>query len=73
MEPRDRIWKVRVAASPKDAQVELGLASAYFQSGDAANTIAALKQVGVLDPSMAAQANQLITQIQDGTLKPGQQ
>ncbi len=66
------IWQARVEKSPKDANIELGLASAYFASGDTANTIATLKKVAELSPSMAAEAQSLITQIQNGTLKPGQ-
>jgi tetratricopeptide (TPR) repeat protein len=66
------IWKARVEAAPKDANIRLGLASAYFASGDTANTIAELKNVAQLDSSMAAQAQSLITQIENGSLKPGQ-
>lgn len=67
------IWQARVAKSPKDANTELGLASAYFAAGDTVQTIAALKKVAELNPAMAAEVQQLVTQIQNGTLKPGQQ
>lgn len=66
------IWKLRVENAPKDANIHLGLASAYFASGNAARTIEELRKVAELNPSMAAEAQSLITQIQNGTLKPGQ-
>lgn len=67
------IWQARVAKNPKDANTMLGLASAYFASGDSAKTIETLKKVSELNPSMAGEVQNLITQIQNGTLKPGQQ
>lgn len=63
------IWKNRIAASPKDAQLHAGLASAYFAGGDKTNAIAELRVAGQLDPALAAQVQTLITQIQNGTLK----
>lgn len=65
------IWKNRAAANPKDAQIQIGLATAYFAAGDMANTIAALKSAAALDVKLAPQAQTLITQIQNGTLRPG--
>jgi tetratricopeptide (TPR) repeat protein len=67
------IWKARVEKAPKDAQMVLGLAVAYFQASDVPNTIATLKKVAELDPSKAGDVNNTITQIQNGTLKPGAQ
>ena len=67
------IWKARVAADPKNAQIHIGLASAYFTSGDGANTIAELQAAAKADPTVDAQAQSLIEQIQSGKLKPGQQ
>ena len=67
------IWKNRITASPGNAQDYVGLAQAYFAEGDTADTIAALQNAGKQDPSLAAQAQQLIQQIQSGQLKPGQQ
>ncbi len=67
------IWKTRVENNPKDANIHLGLASAYFASGNGPKTIEELKIVATLNPEMAGQAQSLITQIQNGTLKPGQQ
>ena len=66
------VWKTRVAANPEDSQTHVGLATAYFAAGDKANTIAELKRAAALDPNIAAQVEQLITQIQNGTLQPGQ-
>lgn len=64
------IWKVRVEKSPNDAQVHLGLASAYFQSGDNKNAITELEKVSALNASLAPQMQSIITQIQNGSLKP---
>jgi O-antigen ligase/Flp pilus assembly protein TadD len=64
------IWKLRIEKSPNDAQLHLGLASTYFQAGDKADTIAELQTVAKLSPTLAAQMQSLITQIQNGTLKP---
>ena len=64
------IWKVRVEKNPNDTQVHLGLASAYFQSGDNKNAIAELEKVSTLNASLAPQMQSIITQIQNGSLKP---
>ena len=64
------IWQARIAKSPKDTNLVLGLASVYFFSGDNADAIAQLKKVSTIDPSQAAQMQSIITQIQNGTLKP---
>lgn len=66
------IWQARVAKSPKDAQIHLGLAAAYFASGNVAQTIAELQKIAILNPAMAGEAQNIIKQIQAGTLKPGQ-
>ncbi len=63
------IWNKRVEAAPKDTNVLLGLASAYFQMGNTAQTIATIKKVEEIDPSTKTQMEQVITQIQNGTLK----
>jgi tetratricopeptide (TPR) repeat protein len=64
------IWEARAKKSPSDYNTMLGLASIYFQYGDTAKTIETLQTVIRLNPSMAGQVQQIITQIQDGTLKP---
>jgi len=66
------IWKSRIAADEKNPQQHIGLASAYFAAGDAANTIKSLRDAAALDPNMATEIGSVIKQIQDGTLKPGQ-
>jgi O-antigen ligase len=66
------IWKNRVAASPQDAQTNIGLAAAYFAASDIPDTIATLQRTEQLDPANASQVQAIITQIQNGTLKPGQ-
>ena len=67
------IWKLRVSSAPKDTNALLGLAGAYFVSGDSADTIATLKQISLIDPAQAGQMQAIIAQIQSGALKPGQQ
>ena len=66
------IWKLRVQNAPSDPNMLLSLAGAYFASGDKADTITTLQQIAKLSPSQAAQMQSIITQIQNGTLKPGQ-
>jgi O-antigen ligase/tetratricopeptide (TPR) repeat protein len=66
------ILKNQIAAEPGNSQNYINLASAYFAMGDTANTIAAIEAAAKQDPSLAAQAQSLIQQIQNGTLKPGQ-
>jgi len=64
------IWKLRLQSDPDNAQKHLSLAQVYFASGDKAATIAELQTVIKLEPSAAAQMQTVITQIQNGTLKP---
>ena len=64
------IWQKRVDLNPSDVQTLLGLASVYFASGDKANTIALLQKIAKLQPAAALEMQNLIKQIQDGTLKP---
>jgi O-antigen ligase/tetratricopeptide (TPR) repeat protein len=66
------IWKIRIEKNPKDENALLGLASAYFVSGNIAGTIEELKAVAQVNPSRAAEMQSLISQIQSGALKPGQ-
>jgi len=64
------IWKARVAKEPNNAQQYIGLATAYFTARDVPNTIAALQKAASVDPNLAAQVQSIITQIQNGTIKP---
>ncbi len=66
------IWQARVLAKPSDTNTMLGLASAYFASGNIPKTIATLRSVEQMDPTSKDQMEGIIKQIQDGTLKPGQ-
>lgn len=66
------IWQKRVEAKPNDAQTRVGLASIYFAMGDIVNTIATLRKAAEVEPAVAAEVQNLITQIQNGTLKPAQ-
>ena len=63
------IWNTRVAAKPGDANVLLGLAGAYFASGNKAKTIEIIRQVEAMDATSKPQMEAVIKQIQDGTLK----
>lgn len=64
------IWQTRVANDPKNAEQHIGLANIYFMSGDKTRTINELKIAITLNPALAAQINQAIEQIQNGTLQP---
>ncbi len=64
------IWQVRIDKTPQDAQAYLGLASIYFTAGDKQKTIATLRKASQVQPALAAQLENLITQIENGTLAP---
>lgn len=64
------IWQARVNKNPNDAELRLGLASAYFSAGNNQGAIAQLREMARLNPQAAAQVENIITQIQNGTLKP---
>jgi O-antigen ligase/Flp pilus assembly protein TadD len=66
----EAIWQNRIAKTPDDAQNYIGLANAYFVSGDTASAVTALKKVAQLNPSLAPQVQSLIQQIESGALKP---
>ncbi|HEV8677593.1 MAG TPA: O-antigen ligase family protein, partial [Candidatus Paceibacterota bacterium] len=63
------IWNARVAAAPTDSNQLLGLAGAYFAMGNTQQTIATLEKAEQVDPNTKAQLDQIISQIQSGTLK----
>jgi O-antigen ligase len=67
------IWELRVAANPEDAQTRIGLATAHFGSGNIEATIAELEIAAGLNPGLAPQIRTLISNIRDGTLRPGQE
>ncbi|MEI6863776.1 MAG: O-antigen ligase family protein [Candidatus Adlerbacteria bacterium] len=62
------IWKARIEQNPQNTQSHLGLAAAYFTSGNKTAAIAELNRAAQLDPALAAQVQSVITQIQNGTL-----
>ena len=64
------IWSLRVKNNPGDAQVHIGLATAYFANHNNAAAIAELEKAAELNVSLAPQIQSIITQIKNGTLKP---
>jgi cytochrome c-type biogenesis protein CcmH/NrfG len=63
------IWQAAVQADPSNTQNYFTLAAAYYAGGDSKDAIAELKAAETEDPSSAQQANQLIQEIQNGTIK----
>ena len=64
------IWAAKVEQDPTNLDLRLGLANAFFTAGDKESAIAELRRVAELRPSMAAQVEALIQQIQSGALQP---
>ena len=64
------IWQLRIDKDPKNVQLYLGLASMYFTAGKKAETIAVLRKIAEIEPRAAAEMQDFITQIENGTLKP---
>ncbi len=60
------IWKIRVQANPTNAQYYLGLAAAYLGVSDRPSAIAAIQKAVSLDPTLKAQGDSYISQIQAG-------
>ena len=63
------IWKAHITATPSDLQAYFTYAALEYQLGNRQAAIEALQAVQAQDPSVAAQANALIQQIKDGTVK----
>ncbi len=63
------IWSAYIAANPTDATAYQMLAAGYFETKNNAQAIATLQQLAKVIPSSAAQANTLIQEIQNGTVK----
>lgn len=61
------LWQAYVNAHPNDPNARLTLAAAYFTAGDYARTIEVLRQAAVDIPSMAAQVQTLIAQVQEAS------
>jgi len=61
------LWKARIEQYPEDAQARFALSAAYFAAGNPAEAIRRLEATVRDIPSVAAQAEQLIEQIRNGT------
>ena len=61
------LWKARAERYPEDVQARFALSAAYFASGNVAETIRQLEATARDIPASAAQAQQLIEQIRNGT------
>ena len=66
------IWQAAIAADPTNINNYVSLAQFYFSISDVSDTIAELQKAEQVNPALATQIQSLITQIQNGTLKPGQ-
>ncbi|MCR4325430.1 MAG: O-antigen ligase family protein [Patescibacteria group bacterium] len=66
------IFKAQVEANPTDTQAYFTLAAAYYQSGNAAMAISTLRSAAAANPTTKDQVEELIRQIEDGTLQIGQ-
>jgi O-antigen ligase/tetratricopeptide (TPR) repeat protein len=66
------IYQARITADPTTIDNYVDLAQFYFGISDVADTIATLKKAELESPSMAGQIQTIITEINNGTLKPGQ-
>jgi O-antigen ligase/tetratricopeptide (TPR) repeat protein len=65
------IWKLRVEKAPNDVQLRLGLASVYFAACKNTEVVTELQTIARLQPAAALEMQNLIKQIQDGSLKCG--
>ena len=61
------IWQAHIKADPSDAQAYFTLAAIYYQLGEKAQAIAALKAAETAVPDSASQAESTIESIQNGT------
>ncbi len=63
------VWTAYIAANPTDVSAYQMLAAGYFQMKNTAQAIATLQQLAKAVPSSADQANALIQEIQNNTIK----
>ena len=63
------IWQAHITATPSDLQAYFTFAALEYQLGNRAVAIAALQAAEKYNPSIAAQADPLIQQIKNGTVK----
>jgi O-antigen ligase/Flp pilus assembly protein TadD len=64
-----RSQQLAVDANPSDVQTRVGLAAAQYQAGDKAGAIATLKKAIEINPPLKPQIDELIKQVQNGTVK----
>ena len=64
-----QVSKTYVEQNPTDKQGYYTLAAAYYQSGDKSDAITTLQQLSSKFPEDKAQVDQLIAQVQSGTVK----
>ena len=58
-----------IKADPTEVQLYFTLAALYYEAGDKVQAIAALEAAKAAIPGVAAQADPLIEQIRNGTVK----
>ncbi|MBV9159004.1 MAG: tetratricopeptide repeat protein, partial [Candidatus Kaiserbacteria bacterium] len=63
------LWKAYIAVNSTDAQAYFTLAAIYYEGGDRADAVAALQAAEAAIPEVASQADPLIQQIKNGTVK----
>lgn len=63
------IWEKRIGAQPDNAELYIGLASTYFAQNNKTKSIEALRHASTINPTLSAQINGVIEQIENGTLK----
>ena len=63
------IWEAEIQAHPDNAQTYFTLAAAYYQGGNTARAVATLEEVGRVVPAAKQEADALIQQIRQGTIK----
>jgi len=63
------IWQAAITATPSNAQLYFTLGAAYYAAGNPKQAIATLKAAEVADPSITSQAEQVIQEIQNGTIQ----
>ncbi|HTR18364.1 MAG TPA: O-antigen ligase family protein [Candidatus Paceibacterota bacterium] len=63
------VWQAAVAANPSNAQNYFTLAAAYYAAGNPTQAIATLQAAETAVPSSAAQAEAVIQEIKNGTIK----
>lgn len=61
------LWEARIKMTPEDAQAYFTLAALYYQSGNKAQAIASLQAAKAAIPSVAEQADSLISEVRNGT------